>query len=294
MKAHPSPKPPLTRRELRKHLAEIGVAPGDVIMIHAALRRVGPMMNGPDALIGALLDSLGPTGTLAVYTDWDACYDDLLDFSGADEIARVPERFRADIPPFDPKTSRARRDNGAIAEFIRTTPGAVRSLSSGASVAAIGAKAEWLIADHALNYGYGENSPFAKIVQAGGKVLMVGAPLDTMTILHHAEHKARIGGKRVLRVEVPFWQGGAVEWRTIEEFDTGNPVVAGLADDYFRLIVEEFLATSRDSRRGFIGAAPSVLVPARDVVEFAVAWREQAEQRIPHSRSRALTASYDS
>jgi aminoglycoside 3-N-acetyltransferase len=264
------PKLPLTRRALRADLAALGVAAGDVVMIHAALRRVGPMMNGPDALIGALLDVLGEAGTLAVYTDWDACYHDYLDADG-----KMPEALRADIPPFDPATSRANRDHGAIAEFIRTTPGAVRSASAGASVAAIGTKAAWLTADHPLNYGYGEGSPFDKIVQAEGKVLMVGAPLDTMTILHHAEHKANIPGKRVLRVEVPFARAGGVEWQMIEEFDTSDPIVEALADDYFRLVVAEFLATSSTARQGLIGAAPSVLVPAREVVEFGVAWLER-------------------
>ncbi len=267
----PSPltKPLLTRRQLRAAVESLGVNSGDVVMVHAALRRVGPMMNGPDALIGALLDALGPSGTLAVYTDWDACYDDLLD-----EHGRVPDAHRADIPPFDPTTSRANRDHGAIAEFIRTTPGAIRSASAGPSVAAIGAKAEWLTADHPLDYGYGEGSPFEKLVQANGKVLMVGAPLDTMTLLHHAEHKANIPGKRVIRVEVPFARNGRVEWQMIEEFDTSDPVVDGLDDDYFETIVEEFVRANSHARQGFIGAAPSLLVPAREIVEFAVAWLE--------------------
>ena len=51
-----------SRRELREAVAALGVVAGDVIMIHAALRRVGPMLNGPDALIGAVLDVLGSSG----------------------------------------------------------------------------------------------------------------------------------------------------------------------------------------------------------------------------------------
>ncbi len=87
-----------------------------------------------------------------------------------------------------------RGSRGILAEFIRTTPGARRSGNPGASVAAIGAQAEWLTADHPLDYGYGPGSPLAKLVEAGGKVLMAGAPPDTMTLLHHAEHLARIPG----------------------------------------------------------------------------------------------------
>lgn len=104
--------------------------------------------------------------------------------------------------------------------------------------------------------------------------MLIGAPLDTMTLLHHAEHLAAIPGKRVLRYEAPILVGGQTVWRGFEEFDTGVPVVAGLADDYFEDVVEDFLATG-SGRRGLIGNAPSVLVDAPAIVAFAVDWLER-------------------
>lgn len=262
-----------TRRSLAGDLAALGLAPGDMVMAHAALRRVGPVLGGPDAVIGAIRDAIGPEGTLLVYTDWDGDFDHLRDGDG-----NVPEGVRPDIAPFDPLASRAIRDNGTLAEFVRTTPGARRSANPGASCAAIGARADWLTADHALQYGYGEDSPFARLVEADGFVLMLGAPLDTMTLLHHAEHLADIPGKRVLRKLDPLLEDGVVIWRWIEEFDTGDPIVEGLAEDYFADIVEQFLATGR-GRRGRVGAAPCVLVRARQIVRFAVDWLETRVRR---------------
>lgn len=259
----------LTRYDLRGDAERVGIRHGDIVMVHAAMSKVGRLLNGPDALIGALRDVIGPEGTLAAYTDWDARYDELLDAEG-----RVRSEWREHIPPFDAQASRAIRENGVLPEFLRTTPGAMRSASSGASVAAIGSRAAWLIADHSIDYGYGEHSPFAKLVQANGKVLMVGAPLDTMTLLHHAEHLARIPNKLVRRIEVPFADAGQVRWRFIEEFETAEPVVRGLADDYFARIVEGFLETGRGSR-GLIGHANSVLVDAAPIVAFAVDWLER-------------------
>jgi aminoglycoside 3-N-acetyltransferase len=32
-----------------------------------------------------------------------------------------------ELPPFDPRTSRARREYGVLPEFLRTTPGAARA-----------------------------------------------------------------------------------------------------------------------------------------------------------------------
>jgi len=263
------PEPFVTRADLRADLERLGLRPGDAVLAHGALSKVGRLLNGPDAVIGALLDAVSPGGTVLAYTDWDARYDELLDADG-----RVPERWRPHIPPFDPRASRATRDNGALPEFLRTTPGALRSGSPGASVAALGARAEWFTADHPLDYGYGPGSPLAKLVEAGGKVVLIGAPLDTMTLLHHAEHLADLPGKRVIRYEVPFATADGVEWRTVEEFDTGNPVVDGFPEDYFATIVEDFLAGGQGVR-GRVGEADSVLVDAQAVCAFAVRWMQE-------------------
>lgn len=114
---------------------------------------------------------------------------------------------------------------------------------------------------------------------------MLGAPLDTMTLLHHAEHLARLPGKRVVRYEIPLLVRDEVRWRLVEEFDTAAPVVAGLDDDYFATVVTDFLATGQ-GRRGTVGAAPSVLVSARAITEFAVKWLEGgrlSDPRAPRS-----------
>lgn len=251
-----------TRGDLAAHLVALGLAPGDAVLAHAGLRSVGPMLGGPDILIDALADTVGPAGTILAYCDWN--YDDR-------DLADVA--LRPHVPPFDPARSRATRDNGAFPELLRTTPGARRSGSPGASCAALGGRADWFTADHALDYGYGLQSPFGKLVAAGGKTLLVGAPLDTMTLLHHAEHLADIHGKRLRRYEAPILMDGRTVWRTFEEFDTSDPVVEGLADDYFEDVVEDFLATGQ-GRRGLIGHAPSVLVDAAAIVPFAVTWLE--------------------
>lgn len=252
-----------TRRSLRADLEALGLERGDAVLVHAALRQVGPILGGPDTLIDALCDAVGPQGTVLAYADWQ----------GEDDIVDMPE-LREDIAPFDPLRSRAIRDNGAFPEILRTTPGALRSANPGASCVAIGERAAWFVADHALDYGYGPQSPFGKLVEVDGKTLLLGAPLDTMTLLHHAEHLADIPGKHVRRYESPILQDGEKVWRLFEEFDTHDPVVEGLADDYFAQIVTDFLATGK-GRRGNIGAAPSILVRAQEIVPFAVNWLEE-------------------
>lgn len=251
-----------TRASLADDLSAIGLADGDAVLVHAALRQVGQIVGGPDAIIDALRDVIGPAGTILGYCDWQL----------EDEMRDDPA-MRPHIPAFDPERSRSIRDNGYWPEALRTTPGALRSGSPGASMAALGGEAEWFTADHALDYGYGPQSPLGKLVEAKGKVLMLGAPLDTMTLLHHAEHLADFPNKRILRYEAPILVDGETMWRWFEEFDTGE-VPDGLPDDYFATIVGEFLATGR-GKRGKIGKASSVLVPADEMVAFGVAWLER-------------------
>ena len=257
-----------TREAIADDLAALGLGAGDNVMVHASLRKLGAVLGGADGVIMALRVAVGPQGSILAYTSWDEQYEDALDDDG-----RLPADVKPHIPAFDPAASRACRDHGALAEAIRSTPGAQRSGNPGASVAALGARAEWFTADHPLDYGYGPESPFARLVAAQGQVLMLGAPWDTMSLLHHAEHLAQIPGKHVKRLEVPLAGPAGVIWRMIEEYDTSDPVMDGLHDDYFADIVSDFL-NSGQGRQGRVGDAPAVLVPAAAITAFAVDWLE--------------------
>lgn len=251
-----------TRTSLADDLSAIGLADGDAVLVHAALRSVGKIAGGPDDILYALQDVIGPAGTVLGYSDWQL-----------DDAVRADPALRDHIPAFDPLRSRSNRDNGYWPELLRTTPGALRSAAPGASMAAIGGEAEWFTADHALDYGYGPQSPLGKLVEARGKVLMLGASLDHMTLLHHAEHLADFPNKRIKRYEEPILVDGEKVWRWFEEFDTSHSP-DGLPEDYFAGIVEEFLAAGQGTR-GKIGEASSVLVPAEEMVAFGVEWLER-------------------
>jgi aminoglycoside 3-N-acetyltransferase len=257
-----------TRASLRHDLDGLNISPGDTIMVHAAMSKVGSLLNGPDALSMALLDVIGPEGTMLVYTSWDSVHDDLMDDDG-----RVLPEWRDHVPGFDAQVSRAVRMNGVIAEFVRTMPGARRSGNPGASVTAVGRLADWITADHPQDYGYGEGSPLAKLLEVDGRVLMVGAPWDTMTLIHHADHLAALPEKLVRRYEVPFAGSAGTIWRFIEEFDTTEPVIAGLPENYIEQIVTAYVA-SGGGQQAMIGLAPSLLVDARPMLSFAIDWLE--------------------
>lgn len=250
---------PATRTSLGRDLARLGVPPGGVLMVHASVRAIGDVTGGVNVIVQSLFDAIGPAGTLAAYVDYEPF------FAESDEF---------EVPVFDKRIAHAARDHGVLHETMRTWPGALRSDHPDAGVVAIGPLAEWITADHPFRYGYGEGSPFEKILQAHGGVLMLGAPLDTITLLHHAEHKARIPNKRIRRYRrlMPTPTGPA--WIEFEEFDTAEPVHERLPSNCFEVIASAYLGTGR-GRRDTVGAAPSFLFDGPDLIEFSVEWLER-------------------
>jgi aminoglycoside N3'-acetyltransferase len=79
------------RSTLIAQLRDLGLHAGDLLMVHAALRTVGPVFGGPDALIDALRAAVGPAGTVAAYLDWDAPWEDEVDADGRTEWRWIVE-----------------------------------------------------------------------------------------------------------------------------------------------------------------------------------------------------------
>ncbi|MBM3727382.1 MAG: aminoglycoside 3-N-acetyltransferase [Acidobacteria bacterium] len=248
-----------TRSSLRRDFELLGVAPGSTVMVHGAMRQVGPVTGGVNTVINALLDALGPAGTVAAYVDFEPFFED-----------GDPE-----IPVFDKRIAPAARDHGVLHETLLRWPGAVRSDHPDAGVAAIGPQAAWITAGHPFQYGYGEGSPFEKLVRLGVQVLMIGAPLDTITLLHYAEHRARIPGKRIIRYRRLMPGANGPVWMDFEEFDTGDPVHDSLPGNCFERIALDYLASGQ-GRQGRVGAADSYLLDGAGLVDFGIRWIETA------------------
>jgi len=242
-------------------------------MVHTRMSALGWVVGGSEGVVRALLDALGPHGTLMAYASWD---DHV--YSAADRPAAHRDAYLADPPVFDPATGEAARDHGRIPERVRTWPGARRSAHPEASVVAIGPRADWLVSPHPPDDGYGGRSPFARLVEAEGQVLMLGAPLDTVTLLHHAESIARTPAKRRVTYRVAVAEDGGVTERSYTDIETSEGAfpydALGLGEDAFAHIARAALAEGVGVR-GRVGDSDSHLFPAAALTAFAVAWMER-------------------
>jgi len=237
-------------------------------MLHASVGAIGWIVGGPDVVIQALLDVLGTKGTLMMLVSWEDSPYNLVEWPEDWQRAYLEE-----CPPFDPATSRAYRKWSILTEYLRTWPGAFRSNHPDASFAAVGALAQWITENHPLQYGFGPGSPLAKLCEARGKVLLLGAPLNTITLLHYAENIADVPNKLTVRYKMPVLRDGQRVWMEIEEFDTCGGILPG-AEEYFEIIPREYLS-SGTGRSGKVGAAQSYLFDSADFVKFAVQWLEK-------------------
>lgn len=235
------------------------------------MRSVGPILGGPNEMIEALLESVGRSGTVVMYVDWE---DGAQRYTRTDRESTLTPAEMDAWPAFDPGKARADRSYGILPEFLRTWPTARRSGNPGASMAAVGGRAEWICADHPLDYGYGPGSPLAKLVEARGAVLLLGSPIENVTLLHFSEHMARIPNKRVIRYQEKLIRDGQPAWVEIEEFDTSDPVVAAAPEDHFDRLMRDYLGQHEVST-GTVGNARAYLFEADPLHRFAVAWLEQ-------------------
>ena len=247
------------RSTLAGDLAVLGVSPGETLLVHASLRSLGHVVGGATAVVGALLDAVGPDGTLVApaYTP-----ENRDPSRWTDPVVPVElwPMIRASIPPFDPALTPS-AGVGVIAERIRTWPGAVRSAHPQTSFAAIGPRADTLMAGHAAESPLGERSPLARLERAGASALLLGVGYDRCTAFHLAEYRLPDPPRRPHGCAVT--RGAGREWITFDSvaLDAGDFPQLGAA-----------FSANGSVPTGQVGAARAALVPIAAATAFAFDW----------------------
>jgi aminoglycoside 3-N-acetyltransferase len=167
-------------------LAQLGVRPGGVLLVHPALRPFGHVQSGPNTVIEALLSFLGPKGTLLMPAlSWENV---------------TPQNPLFDLL-FTPSCV------GLIAETFRLRPQTIRSIHPTHSVSAEGRFATELTDAHKLdNTPCGPNSPFYKLKEYNGQILMLACGLEYNTSMHAIEEQ----------IEPPYLYDPIIEYTIID------------------------------------------------------------------------------
>jgi len=260
---------PLTRRTLADGLRRVGVAAGGVLMVHVRLSALGWVVGGIDTVVHALRDAVGPSGTLLAFCGWD---------DSPYHVQFWPELWQQayqDLPAFDPAVSSARRDFGRFPERLRTWPGALRSSHPEVSFAALGPHAVDLLPD--ADDPWGPDGPLGRLVAHNGQVLLLGAPLNTLTLCHHAEATADVPDKRYHSYRMPIQTPTGPQWRpyhTLDTFYGALPYDAHGIEHPTAVLAAHALKAGAGSSAD-IGPAPTHLFNAQATLTAAVTWLEQ-------------------
>lgn len=258
-----------TPAQLCDEMRRLGVTPGEVLMVHASLRRIGPVEGDAAGIVAAVDAAVGDDGTwlmvLGARDDWSWVNEHSDD---------AREALLVDAEPFDPLTTPAQEDVGLLAELFRTTPGTVVSDHPEGRFGARGRRAAELMTDVPWHDYYGPGSPLERVVEAGGSVLRLGADTNTVTLLHYAEYLAHVPDKRRVRRHRRVLGQSGPEVRVVECLDDSLGIVDWQGEDYFSLILADYMA-ARPVARGSIGGATSERLDARDLVDFAARWMTQ-------------------
>ncbi len=164
----------VTRQDVSNAVKALGVAPGDILLVHSAYKSLGPVEGGAAAVIGGIEDVLGKEGTLVMPT---LCQGDLV---------QAYNSWYMDKPS----------DVGYLTEYFRKQIYVYRSNHPTHSVAARGKLAYELTFEHTAGaphycpFGdkvFSDTSPWVKMYQKGAKILFIGCGATYNTMKHMVE-----------------------------------------------------------------------------------------------------------
>jgi aminoglycoside 3-N-acetyltransferase len=250
-------RPRITGRQIVKDLRNLGIKKGSVIFVHSSLKSIGFVEGGAETVIDALMEAVGPEGTLTM-----PC----LSISGS--MVETLERGSVFDPQKTPSTV------GSIAEVFRKRQDVCRSIHPTHSVCAWGAKAEWITSGHEnANTNFGPGTPFHKIMEENGLIVGLGVDFGPVTFVHIIEDTIndfplQVYCDKEYMVKVIDNDGNKKEMRV----KAHDPEVARTRIDkeegrWIRAFFTERLSAKGFLKTGYVGQAKTWVVSTRDLFE---------------------------
>ena len=236
--------------KLEAELSRLGVKAGDTLLVHSSFEKLLGFQGTASDVIKTLQACVGPEGTLLMPT---------LPFSGS-ALDYVKE-----LGVFDARRAPSRM--GLLTELFRRTRGVERSLHPTHPVAVWGRRTEFMVKDHhASPTPCGRHTPYGRLLDCDGKVLLLGTSIRTLTFYHCVEELLESEFP-----ESPF---------TKEEFVLKSRDAAGnIYETRTRLfdpalskrrnlsLLEQRLRQQGSWRQGHIGRAGLILLEAKQVLD---------------------------
>jgi aminoglycoside 3-N-acetyltransferase len=243
------PKLGVTKEDIKAGLVRLGLKKGYSVGVHSSLSSFGHVEGGADAVIDALLETVGAQGNIVMSTHSANLSDD----QRTSELIALGVTWLFKILPYDPDKTPV--TTGIIPETFRKRKGVVRGLHPSLSVAAAGPNAKML------------SEGWHRLLELDGNILLLGVGLDRCTAMHLAEQRVQLPDHILQKITPPTWfveQYPEKEW----EWDIGPyPDFAQLTQP----CVERGIVKTTE-----VGDATLRLAKLRELIDLYVEYLERA------------------
>ncbi|RJS85340.1 aminoglycoside N(3)-acetyltransferase [Candidatus Bathyarchaeota archaeon] len=165
-------KPKVTKDDIMAGLRRVGLREGDVVFVHSSLSSFGYVVGGADTVIDALLETVGPDGTVVMPAfTWTLFHD-------------------KEKVTFDVANTPVKNEVGTIPEVFRRRKGVIRSIHICHSVTALGPHAKDVMGDGVRSFGVG--STFHQLYKLNSWYLFLGVGFNVCTALHMVEEFMKV------------------------------------------------------------------------------------------------------
>jgi aminoglycoside 3-N-acetyltransferase len=166
-------RPLVDAASLNAALDALGLTRGDVVMVHSGISHLGKIAGGPRTVFELIRERIGDEGHV-LYPVFP--FDTLM------------YHYLKTRPTFDVRTAPTKM--GALTEYALKSSGGLRSVHPSHSVLAFGPhRAEFVNKHHLCPAPFTDQSPFARLVDVQGKILLLGVGLNSTTSFHRTEDR---------------------------------------------------------------------------------------------------------
>ncbi len=224
-------------------LERLGLSPPCHLMVHASLSALGVVEGGAETVVSALREVSGREGAVIIPS-----------FRGAIRSEHYALSQCPSCSPQDLCPSREEGCTGIIGETVREQPDSLRSCNPTHSWVGVGGDAGFLLAGHRHSLTpCGKDSPFFRLMERDGKILLLGVGVNTVTNTHAVEDARN----------VPY----------LSAIDPANRhatyTTSGRRMQYvYPELLHAVLRESGLLQKGRIGAGDSYIISARDLGAF--------------------------
>ncbi len=247
-------------------LTKLGVHEGSTFMVHCSMSSLGHVQGGAQAIIEALVSTIGASGTVVMPTLTDGRFDPS-EWGNPPVPQELWNRIRFETPPYHPQKTPTDNTMSAVYELFRTWPDVVRTDHPHSSIAAWGLHRDRVVSTHRLEERFGNSSPLGVLYELDAQVLFLGTTYSTNTCFHLAEY--RRPNPPIREFLIVQGSDGNRTLTTYEDVDTDSSIFETIGADF---------EAARPVKVGTIGSATCRLFSFRVAVDFAVDWLTSREK----------------